>query len=243
MNEAAVVFVRGIIAFLTLLIFTRILGKQQVSELTFFDYIHGITIGSIAATLTTDLSSRAWPHWVGLATWTAAVWFLQWITLHSRGVAKYINGEPVILIKNGQIMEKNLKKMRFTIDDLLTQLRHQQIFDLKVVEFAILETDGKISVLKKSQYAAVTPDDLKIPTKYQGISTELIYDGTVIDANLKQVNLDRNWLDQQLKAQGINSPREVALALLNTEGELYVSQYQQTRRQATGFQEPNTNNE
>ncbi|NLC53611.1 MAG: DUF421 domain-containing protein, partial [Firmicutes bacterium] len=214
MNEAAVVFVRGIISFLTLLIFTRLLGKQQVSELTFFDYILGITIGSIAATLTTDLSSRAWPHWVGLATWTAAVWFLQWITLHFRGVAKYINGEPVILIKNGQIMEKNLKKMRFTIDDLLTQLRHQKIFDLKVVEFAILETDGKISVLKKSQYAEVTPDDLKIPTKYRGISTELIYDGAVIDANLKGVNLDRAWLDQQLKAQGLKSPREVSLALL-----------------------------
>jgi uncharacterized membrane protein YcaP (DUF421 family) len=235
LNEAAVVFVRGIISFLTLLIFTRLLGKQQVSELTFFDYILGITIGSIAATLTTDLSSRAWPHWVGLATWTGAVWFLQWITLHFRGVAKYINGEPVILIMNGQIMEKNLKKMRYTIDDLLTQLRHQKIFDLKVVEFAILETDGKISVLKKSQYAEVTPDDLKIPTKYRGLSTELIYDGTIIDPNLKQVNLDRSWLDQKLKAQGIKSPREVSLALLNTEGELYVSRYQDAGQPSTNL--------
>lgn len=235
MNEATVVFVRGIISFLTLLIFTRLLGKQQVSELTFFDYILGITIGSIAATLTTDLSSRAWPHWVGLATWTAAVWFLQWITLCFRGVAKYINGEPVILIRNGQILEKNLKKMRFTLDDLLIQLRHQQIFDLKVVEFAILETDGKISVLKKSQYTAVTPDDLKIPTPYQGLCTEVIYDGTVIDANLKAVNLDRGWLDQQLKAQGIKSPCQVSLALLNTEGELYVSRYQEAQPEGTGF--------
>ena len=226
MNEAAVVFVRGIIAFLTLLIFTRILGKQQVSELTFFDYIHGITIGSIAATLTTDLSSRAWPHWVGLATWTAAVWFLQWVSLRSRAVAKYINGEPVILIMNGQIMEKNLKKMRYTLDDLLIQLRHRGIFDLKEVEFALLETTGQLSVLKKSQYAPVTPHDLKIPTKYKGLSTELIYDGKVIDINLKRFNLDRAWLEQQLKAQGIQSPREVFLALLNTEGELYVNRYQ-----------------
>jgi len=226
LNEAAVVFVRGIIAFLTLLIFTRILGKQQVSELTFFDYIHGITIGSIAATLTTDLSSRAWPHWVGLATWTAAVWFLQWVSLRSRAVAKYINGEPVILIMNGQIMEKNLKKMRYTLDDLLIQLRHRGIFDLKEVEFALLETTGQLSVLKKSQYAPVTPHDLKIPTKYKGLSTELIYDGKVIDINLKRFNLDRAWLEQQLKAQGIQSPREVFLALLNTEGELYVNRYQ-----------------
>ncbi|NLW59790.1 MAG: DUF421 domain-containing protein [Firmicutes bacterium] len=226
MNEAAVVFVRGIIAFFILLIFARLLGKQQVSELTFFDYILGITIGSIAATLTTDLSSRAWPHWVGLATWTAAVWFLQWVSLRSRAVAKYINGEPVILIMNGQIMEKNLKKMRYTLDDLLIQLRHRGIFDLKEVEFALLETTGQLSVLKKSQYAPVTPHDLKIPTKYKGLSTELIYDGKVIDINLKRFNLDRAWLEQQLKAQGIQSPREVFLALLNTEGELYVNRYQ-----------------
>ncbi|NLY90507.1 MAG: DUF421 domain-containing protein [Firmicutes bacterium] len=226
MNEAAVVFVRGLISFFTLLIFARILGKQQVSELTFFDYILGITIGSIAASLTTDLSSRAWPHWVGLATWTAAVWFLQWITLRSRAVAKYINGEPVILIMNGQIMERNLRKMRYTLDELLMQLRHQNIFDLKTVEFAILETNGSISVLRKSQYAPVTPDDLNIPTKYKGLSTELIYDGRIIDANLERVNLDRTWLEKQLSAQGIQNHREVFLALLNTEGELYVNRYQ-----------------
>lgn len=225
MNEAAVVFVRGIISFITLLIFARILGKQQVSELSFFDYILGITIGSIAATLTTDLSSRAWPHWVGLATWTAAVWFVQWITLRSRALAKYLNGEPVILIMNGQIMEENLRKMRYTVDELLTQLRHEKIFDLGVVEFAVLETNGKISVLKKSQYAPVTPHDLNIPTKYKGINTELIYDGLIIDDNLKRVNLDRTWLEEQLKVLNIKSPGEVFLAVLNTEGELYVDLY------------------
>ena len=197
-----------------------------MSELTFFDYILGITIGSIAASLTTDLSSRAWPHWVGLATWTAAVWFLQWVTLRSRAVAKYINGEPVILIMNGQIMERNLRQMRYTLDELLMQLRQQNIFDLKTVEFAILETNGKISVLQKSQYAPVTPGDLQIPTKYKGLCTELIYDGRILDANLERVKLDRTWLEKQLKAQGIQNPREVFVALLNTEGELYVNRYQ-----------------
>lgn len=226
MNEAAVVFVRGVIAFFTLLIFARLLGKQQVSELTFFDYILGITIGSIAASLTTDLSSRAWPHWVGLATWTAAVWFLQWVTLRSRAVAKYINGEPVILIMNGQIMEKNLRKMRYTLDELLMQLRQQNIFDLKTVEFAILETNGKISVLPKSQYVPVTPADLNLPTPYKGLSTELIYDGRILDVNLERVKLDRAWLEKELKARRIQNPREVFLALLNTEGELYVNRYQ-----------------
>ena len=225
MNEAAVVFVRGIIGFVTLLIFARILGKQQVSQLTFFDYILGITIGSIAASLTTDLSSRAWAHWVGLATWTGAVWLIQRITLRSRAVAKYLNGEPVVLIMNGQVMEGNLKKMRYTVDELLEQLRHQKVFDLGIVEFAVLETNGKISVLKKSQYAPATPSDLNIPTKYKGITTELIYDGVVIAENLKRVNLDRAWLEQRLKSLNIKSPGEVFLALLNTEGQLYVDLY------------------
>lgn len=225
MNEAVVVFVRGIIAFITLLIFTRILGKQQVSQLTFFDYILGITIGSIAASLTTDLSSRAWPHWVGLATWAGAVWIVQWISMRSRAFAKYINGEPVILIMNGQLMEKNLRKIRHTVDDLLEQLRHNEIFDLGTVEFAILETNGEISVLKKSQYAPVTPNDLNIPTKYKGITTELIYDGVVIEENLQRVRLDRPWLDNQLKMLDIKSPGEVFLAQLDTQGQLYIDRY------------------
>lgn len=225
MNEGVVVIVRGIIAFITLHIFARILGKQQVSQLTFFDYILGITIGSIAATLTTDLSSRAWAHWVGLTTWTGAVWFVQWLTLRSRAVSKYLNGEPVILVMNGQIMEDNLKKMRYTLDELLLQLRENNVFDLGTVEFAVLETNGKLSVLKKSQYAPATPDDLDIPTKYKGISTELIYDGIIIDKNLKRVNLNRTWLKQQLKSLDIKSPEQVFLAALDTEGQLYVDLY------------------
>ncbi len=226
MNEALVVFVRGIISFLTLLIFARLLGKQQVSQLTFFDYILGITIGSIAASLTTDLSSRAWPHWIGLATWMGAVWAIQWLTMRSRAVDRYINGEPVVLIMNGVIMEKTLRKIRYTVDELLEQLRHEKVFDLGMVEFAILETDGKISVLKKSQYEPVTPNDLKIPTRYRGISTELIYDGVIIEENLRRLNLDRLWLDRQLKKLRIKSPGEVFLAVLDTGGQLYIDKYE-----------------
>lgn len=225
MNEAAVTFARGVIAFITLLIFTRVLGKQQVSQLTFFDYILGITIGSIAATLTTDLSSRAWPHWIGLVTWSAAVYFLQWLTICNRKISKYLNGEPIILIMNGQIMENNLTKIRHSMDELLGQLRNQGVFDIGVVEFAVLEINGQLSILKKSQHVPVTPQDLNLPTKYKGISTELIYDGIVIEANLQQANLDRTWLDNQLHALNIHSPSEVFLALLNAEGELYVDLY------------------
>lgn len=122
-------------------------------------------------------------------------------------------------------MENALRKIRFTVDELLEQLRHEQIFDLGKIEFAVLETTGKISILLKSQFAPLTPSDIKIATNYQGITTELIYDGVIIEENLKRVNLDRDWLDSQLKSLKIKSPGEVFLATLNTEGKLYVDKY------------------
>lgn len=155
MNEVLVVVVRGIIAFFTLLIFTRILGKTEISQLTYFDYVNGITIGSIAATLTTNLNERALPEWVGLATWTGAVIIMQLIALKSRYLSKYLNGEPVVVIMNGQIMEDAMKKMRYHLNELLVQLREKGVFDISQVEFAVLETSGKLSVLKKSTYQPV----------------------------------------------------------------------------------------
>ncbi len=225
MNEVLVVIVRSLIAFFTLLIFTRILGKQEVSQLTFFDYINGITIGSIAASLATNLNSRALTEWVGLGVWTGAVFALQVITVKSRYISKYINGEPIVVIMNGKIMEATMKKMRYQMSELLEQLREKSIFDISQVEFAVFEVNGKLSVLKKSSYQPVTPKNLNISTDYEGLSAELIYNGVVIEQNLNQVNLDRNWLEQQLRANGINDPSEVMLAQLNTQGELYIDKY------------------
>jgi len=225
LNETLVVIVRGIIGFFTLLIFTRLLGKEQVGQLTFFDYIMGITIGSIAASLTVDLGSRAWPHWVGLLTWTVAALSMQWITIRWRYISKIIEGEPVVVIMNGKIMEDTMKKIRYRLSDLLVQLRDKGVFDLSHVEFAVLETDGKLSVLKKSQLLPVTPRDLNISTNYFGISSELIYDGVVIEENLKQVNLSPQWLESELQKQGISHPSQVFLASLNTTGELYIDTY------------------
>ncbi len=237
MNEVSVVIVRSLMAFFTLLIFTRILGKQEVSQLTFFDYINGITIGSIAASLATNLNGRSLTEWVGLATWTGAVLALQVITVKSRYISKYINGEPIVIIMNGQIMETTMNKMRYQMGELLEQLREKSIFDISQVEFAVLEVNGKLSVLKKSSYQPVIPKDLNISTDYDGLSAELIYNGVVIEQNLKQVNLDRNWLEQQLRAKGINDPSEVMLAHLNTKGELYIDKYSDFVTDSADFSE------
>ncbi len=227
MNEGLVVLVRSIIGFFTLLILARVLGKQQISQLTFFDYVLGITIGSIAATLSVDLSSRAWPHWVGLMVWALIVWALQWFTLKYRSAGKYIVGEPTVVIMNGQIMEDAMRSIRYTLSDVLEQLRDKGVFDLKQVGFAVVETNGKVSVLLKPEFLAVTPRDLKLTVQSSGLSTELVYDGVLIEENLKRANVDQLWLEKELKKQGINSISEVFLAALDSSGALYLDTYKE----------------
>lgn len=225
LQEGLVVVVRSLIAFFTLFIFARVLGRQQISQLTFFDYVLGITIGSTAASLSSDLSTRAWAHWVALLVWVIAVLVLQLVSIRWRSLSKYIEGEPVVVIMNGKIMEKAMGTIRYRIADLLEQLREKDVFDLGQVEFAVLETNGQLSVLKKSQYQPVTPKDLNLSTHYSGVSTELIYSGVIVQENLQQVKLDQSWLEAELRKKGINDLKEVFFAALDTEGNLYVDTY------------------
>lgn len=233
MSEGLVVFVRSIIAFFTLLIFAKILGKQQISQLTFFDYVLGITIGSIAASLTTDLSSRAWPHWIGLLTWALLVYLMEHIAMKWRYAAKYIEGEPTIVIMNGKIMETAMRKMKYTAADIMGLLRSKDVFDLAQVDFAIIEPNGQLSVLKKAEYEPLTAKDMNISKTSTGISTEIIYDGMIISENLRQLNKDKNWITSQLKKQGIKKVSEVFLATLTPSGSLYVDKYEDHIKKVT----------
>lgn len=225
MNEGLVVLVRAVIGYFSILIFTKILGKQQISQLTFFDYILGITIGSIAATLTTDLSSRAWPHWVGLTTWALLGYLFQIFTVKWRFVSKMITGDPKIVIVDGLMLEDALKKMKYTAYDLVQLLRNKDVFDLKEIEFAILEPNGQLSVLKKSEYKNLTPKDMNIKTQPSKLSLDVIYDGIIIEENLKRLNKETKWLLGQLKVQGIQDISEVFFATLDTTGSLYIDKY------------------
>lgn len=225
MNEGLVVVVRSVIGFFSLLIFTRIIGKEQISQLTFFDYVLGITIGSIAASLTTDLSSRAWPHWVGLLVWAALGYLMEVITLKWRYAAKVLEGEPDIIIMNGKILEKSLKKAKYRASDILELLRNQGIFNLNEVSYAIIESNGKLSVLKKPENQPLTPKTMNIQVKDEGMSIELIYDGILFTENLTQISKNKAWLMEQLKAEGINDISEVFLAAFNPDGTLYVDKY------------------
>ncbi|MDW7673917.1 MAG: DUF421 domain-containing protein [Bacillota bacterium] len=215
------ILLQTLLAFFALLIFARLLGKQQVGQLTFFEYVNGITIGSIAGTLATSLDIRTSHNFVSLLFFVSLTLIAQYVSVVSRPLRKLLDGEPTVIIHNGKILEQNMKKMRYNLDELLQQLRTKDAFDISRVEFALLEPDGKLSVQLKSQYQPVTPNDLNLTTGYQGIGSELIIDGEIVKENLVQNYLTEEWLRQELAARGIVELEEVVLAYMATDGKLY----------------------
>lgn len=216
-----VVIIRSTIAFFALLTLIRLIGKQQVSQLTFFDYVVGITIGSMASTLSVQLNENLTSTLAGMVTWTVLAILVAVMGIRSTWVEKVIVGKPEIIIENGKILEKNLKKNRIPISELLSELRTQGVFNIEDVEFALFEPGGKVSIQKKSQKQPLTPSDLNIPTQYEGLPTVLIMDGVVQEIALKSINLTKAWLYHQLEKQNIKDT-EVSLAQLDTKGNLYV---------------------
>ena len=214
MSQELVSLVRAILTFIILMLYARILGKQQISQLTFFDYVIGITVGSIAATMTIDLRIRFLPQLIGLTTWIGLALLLQVASLKSRKLSKIIDGEPVVIVHNGKILEDHLAKVRLKNAELLETLREKGVFNISDVEFAILESDGNVSVLKKSQRQPVTPEDLHLSTSYEGIPTELVVEGKIVRENLEELGQTEKWLLDELKKQGINNLGEVMYASL-----------------------------
>jgi len=217
-----VVIIRSVISFFALIFFIRLIGKQQVAQLTFFDYVVGITIGSIASTLSVQVNENTMATLVGMGTWTVLAILLAILSMHNVWIRKVISGEATVVIENGKILEKNLKRIRIPIDELIAELRTQGVFSIADVEFAIFEAGGKISIQKKSQKQPLTPGDLNIPTQYDGLPTNLIMDGTILNDALRSLNLTKAWLQHQLGKQNIQNINEISLAQLDTKGNLYV---------------------
>ncbi|MFA7215871.1 MAG: DUF421 domain-containing protein [Bacillota bacterium] len=222
MSIILVVIIRSFVAFFVLLVLVRLMGKQQVSELTFFDYIVGITIGSIASTLSVQLNQNTFSTLVGMAVWALLPIILAYLSLHNIWIRKVVEGEATVVIENGKILEENLRRIRLTIDDLISELRIKDVFDIEEVEFALFEANGKLSVLKKSPNQPVTPKDLGLKAEYNGLPTNLVSDGILLEDALRSLGLTRAWLYHQLGKQNITEVSDVSLAQLDTKGNLYV---------------------
>ncbi|MBD1373228.1 DUF421 domain-containing protein [Hazenella sp. IB182357] len=218
------VFYQTLIAFLTVMIITRILGKQQIGEMTFTEYVNGITFGSIAANLATELDQNIVQHIISLIMFGVLTYGASWLALHNRKARKLLQGEPIVVIKDGKLLEKNLQKTRFTLIDITQLLRGKEVFNIDDVQYAILENDGTLSVMLKPDKQPLTPQTNRRnnPTEPQ-IPTELVVDGQVIYENLRRIGQSGKWLMEQLKAQkSIQSIQDVFYATLDSEGKLYI---------------------
>lgn len=222
MQEVIEVALRSGFAFLTLLALTRLMGKTEISQLTFFDYVVGISVGTLAASISIDLNKSMAIGITALVVWSALKIGSGILTLKSIPARKLLEGEPTVVIKNGKLMEEAMARSRYNFDSLQAQLRNNKVFDLSQVEEAVLETNGKLSVLLKSQHQPVTPTDMKISTKYKGMPQVLVVDGNLAKNRLDEIGLSEEWLYEQLANQGVNDLSEVMVAQLNTSGELYI---------------------
>lgn len=216
---------RTIVAFMVMLIAARIMGKKTVAELTSFDFVAVVAVGSIAAGIAFHLERNPYNVILSLLTYSGIAFLTGLITLKIRPARKLLSGEPTEIICNGKLLEENLEQVRYNLDNLNSALRQKGIFNIEQVEFAMVEPNGELSVQKKSQYRALTPNDLKIPTRDEGLAIELIMDGEIMHSNLQNYNLTQEWLDKTLSNHGIDSPNKVVYACLSTRGSLYFDLY------------------
>ena len=192
------------------------MGHKQVAQLDFFDYVSGITIGSIGAELATELEKPYKPL-IALAIYGLASLLLNWLAHKIPRTRKYINGTPAILMNDGNLYRKNLKKAKLDLSEFMLLCREQGYFDLDEIQTAIFEHNGKLSILPKAANRPATPDDLKITAKATHIGVEVIMDGRVMGENLSRMGRDVNWLTKQLNIQGCKDAKEIFLGIYRPE--------------------------
>jgi uncharacterized membrane protein YcaP (DUF421 family) len=216
---------RVILSFVILLTLTRIIGRKEISQITFFNFVSSIALGTIGATLAINKTVSIRNGIMALIGWSIITIVLEKIDIKSKKFRKVIEGEPKIVIKNGEIMEDALKKKRLDVDELKSLLRQKNVFSVSDVEFAIFETNGQISVMKKDHKQPITKGDLNIhedPSIIYAIPLKVISDGEINMENLKKINLDERWLIDNLKNEGVNSVSEVFYAEVQKDGTLYI---------------------
>ncbi|ERM18573.1 DUF421 domain-containing protein [Brevibacillus laterosporus] len=194
---------RTILSFGLLLLVARVLGKQTLSNMTFHDFVTGITMGAIAANLAFNEKIKMMELILSLAVFSGTSYLMSNIAIKIQKSRKWISGAPTVLIENGKILEENMRKNKYTMDSLNQSLRQKDIFNLQEVENAVVETNGKLSVQKKTEFQSVTKKDLQIFTGgKEKFPIELVMEGQILEDNLRQNKLSKDWLHKEIKRIG-----------------------------------------
>src|SRR5699024_7739235 len=223
------IFIRSVTAFILLLVMTRIMGKKQLSQLTFFDYCVGITIGSVAATMSVDQNVKMANGFISLISWGLFPIILAYLGMKNPKFIDITDGRPAIVIKNGEVLEKSMKQNQLAIDELMMLLREKSVFKIEDVEMAVLETNGELSILKKATEQAVTPKVLGIQVEEEQAPTLLIADGALLEKNIAMLSYSKQWVLDEIKKQGASDIKDVFIAQINDKGKLYVDLYDEKK--------------
>ena len=213
---------RSVVVLIALFFITKMLGKKQISQLNLFDYVVGITFGSIAADISLDLEKDLIAGLISLFIYGIFALGISYITRKSIILRRFFVGVPTILIENGKIIKSGLKKVKIDINELLAEARIMGYFDLTEINYAIMETDGKISFLPFEWAKSSNKKDLKIKCSNNSLVTNLIIDRQILDNNLKSINKDIDWLMHELKLNGYNSVDDILLATFDNKNKLTI---------------------
>lgn len=190
----------------------KVMGHKQMAQMDFFDYITGITIGSIAAELATELE-EPWKPLIAIGVYGVVEVVLSAVTRKFPKMRKYVNGTPTILMNNGTLYRKNMKKAKLELSEFMMMCRQEGYFNLDDIQTAIFEYNGRLTVLPVSDKRPVNPKDLNISPETETISTEVIMDGRVLEENLSRMGLNVKWLQKQIEAQGYKEAKEIFLGI------------------------------
>lgn len=224
MSEHVEIIIRSFLAFSILLVGARLLGKQTISQMNVLDFIIAISIGAITANLSFNLSVKIHHSILAFSIFVAVSILTSYISLKSYRARNWITGNPTVVIENGKILEKNMRKARYNLNELNQLLREREIFNIEEVLYAIVETNGKMNVLKKPEYQGVTKQDIKAPLIKNRLPIELIMDGKILDKNLTDNHIQEKWLLKELNKRNLKQT-DVFYAVISATNKLFINTY------------------
>lgn len=213
------VILTSLLSAVSLFLIAKILGHKQMAQLDFFDYVTGITIGSIAAELATEFESPFKPL-TAMVVYGVVAYAITIIAHKFPKARKFINGTPTIVMDGGKLYRKNMKKAKLELSEFMVMCRQEGYFDINDIETAIFEYNGRLTILPKSEKRPLNPEDMNISPEKASICTEIIMDGQILHENLKRMGFNLEWLEKQLKNQRYNSQREVFLGICDQNNKL-----------------------
>lgn len=206
---------RTILVLIILFFITKMMGKKQISELNFFDYVVGITIGSIAADISLDIEKDMIAGIAALFIYGFISYIISFVSIKSILARRFFIGVPTVLVEKGKIIESGLKKSKIDVNDLLMVARENGYFNLDEIDYALMEVNGNISFLPKEKEKPVTKKDMKIKCNNEGLTVNAIIDSKYMANNMKAINKDKEWLDHELKVNGYDNYDNILLATID----------------------------